>query len=747
MSNVKEVARVCGLCESTCGLLFTVDGPKVLEVRGNPDDVFSKGFICPKGASHGALASDPDRLRAPMVRENGRLIKTTWDHAFALIAERLADVRNRHGRNSVAFYRGNPMAHTISRPFVAAVTPMLSPNVYSAMTADTAAMFVACSAVFGNAAARPVPDIDRTDLLVILGANPMESNGSVCTAPDFPGRLRALKSRGGRLVVVDPRRTRTAKVADEYLAIIPGADSFLLLALVHELIKHRTVLPVVPRVSPRQMDELAALVSGFSPVAVEQTTGISAERIRALAEDIRSARTCAVYGRIGVSTAEDASLASWLIQVINIITGNLDSVGGSMFPRQPTRPTYQVDRPFVRGDRHSRVRGLREVAGEFPMATMADEILVPGEGQIRALFTIAGNPGRSAPNGPRVAEALADLDLLVCIDPYINETTRHADVILPPPPSLTSRHYDWLMIGMSVRTVLRYSERVVDLPPDALSEVEILSHIAVMLGDGLENVSAAEWRQSFIDKVVADAVIQQESPVFGAEPAKVIELLEGDDDERYLDLLLRLGPFGDGFGSRPGGVTLSKLKENPNGMDYGPMVPRIDEMLLHEDGQYDLVPADLMGEALKLRLKLDAERSPFLLIGRRDLRSSNSWLHNIPQLVAGKDVCTLLMNTADAIRLELGFGEMVTLVGPRGEVDVQVEITEDIREGVVSLPHGWGHPEILGGQRTAASTRGVSVNDLTDERVLDALSGNAVFSGIPVTIRRIGRQSSQLRGR
>ncbi|MEV4257274.1 molybdopterin-dependent oxidoreductase, partial [Spirillospora sp. NPDC049652] len=437
--------RTCPLCEALCGLELTLDdADRITSVRGDRDDPLSAGFLCPKGATLGRLDGDPDRLDAPMLRgDRDDWAEVGWDEAFAAARDRLAEIIDRYGRDAVAVYVGNPAAHSVAGPLYgsALIKALGTRNVYTASTADQMPKHVSCGHLFGDPLAIPVPDLDRTDHLLMLGANPLESNGSLCSAPDFAGRLKAVRARGGRVVVVDPRRTRTAALADEHLFIRPGTDAHLLMALVHTLFAEElTALPA--HVPLNGLEELRALAVGFSPERVAPVTGIPAETVRRTARELAAAGRAAVYGRIGTCTQEFGTLASWLVDVLNILTGNLDRPGGAMFPRAAHMPVYRRRRPFTTGRWRSRVRGLPETMGELPVATLADEIETPGEGQVRALVTVGGNPVLSAPDGARLDGLLPTLDLMISVDPYLNETTRHAHVVLPPPRPAQTPHYD-----------------------------------------------------------------------------------------------------------------------------------------------------------------------------------------------------------------------------------------------------------------------------------------------------------------
>ncbi len=742
MTEPRIAHRICPLCEAMCGMTIHLVDDRAEQVRGNDGDLFSGGFICPKGTNFGALDSDPDRLTVPLVRRDGRLVEVTWDEAFAAVREGFARVRAEHGPGAFALYRGNPSAHTFAGfPLGRALGAALGSeaHLYTASTADQMPTHVAAGMIFGSPMAIPVPDIDRTDYLLILGANPMVSNGSLMSAPDMPGRLRALRARGGRLTVVDPRRTDTARRSDRHLPIRPGTDPYLLLALIQVLAAEDRIRLGAAAGLVDGIDDLLALAAPFTPEAVEDVCGVAAGEIRSVARELSDASSAAVYSRIGVCTVEHGTVSNWLVMALNVLTGNLDRPGGVMFPVHPTRPAYLPEQPFRMGRRHSRVRGLPEVIGEFPVATMADEMETPGEGQLRALVTIAGNPVLSAPNGERIGRALAGLDFMVSVDPYLNETTRHAHVILPPPRPLQSGHYDWLLSAFTVRAVIRFSPPAVPLEPGQLSEADILVRLTALAATGEDTPAAqAAVGDRLVDGLLAKSVTLPGSPVQGRDPADVRAQVTGETVvERHLDVLLRVGPFGDGFGANPEGLTLERLRAHPEGIDFGPMVPRLTEVIAHTDGRIALCPAVLLAQAELLAGELSS-RLPtadgMVLIGRRALRSNNSWMHNLPNLVGGSNRCTLQLSPQDAVRLGIGDGDKVRVRSAVGEVVVPAEHSDAIRSGVVSLPHGWGHdvPDVA--MDVARAAGGVNANALTDDSVLDAICGNAVFNGVPVVV-------------
>jgi anaerobic selenocysteine-containing dehydrogenase len=736
--------RTCPLCEATCGLAITTRGREITGIRGDDDDVLSHGYICPKGPALAALDTDPDRLRVPMVRRDSTWHEVSWDDAFAEIDRHLPRILKDHGRDAVAVYMGNPSAHNLQLMLYprALLRALGTRNVYSASTVDQMPKQVSAGLMFGTALSVPVPDVDRTDYLLILGADPLVSNGSLMTAPDMKGKLRAIRARGGRVVLVDPRRSRTAAEASEHHFIRPGTDAHLLMGIVHVLFAENLVRLGSLAEHTAGVDEVATLARDWTPEVAARACGIPADVIRTIARDLARTERAAVYGRIGTCTQEFGTLASWLVDVINVLTGHLDREGGAMFTKAAAGATNTRGVPGrgkgVRfGRRQSRVRGLPEVFGELPVACFAEEIETPGDGQIRALITIAGNPALSNPNGGRLAKALASLEFMVSCDIYLNETTRHANVILPGLSPLESPHYDLALWQLAVRNIANYSPPTFAPPADRPAEWQtMLKLAAIVMGQGAD--ADANQVDDFVARQqVEEAVGAPGSPIAGRDPDEILAALAPRrGPERLLDLMLRTGPYGDGFGAKPDGLTLTVLEENPHGVDFGPLAPRIPEVLRTPTGKIELAPPTLVADVARLRTALERPAPSMMLIGRRDLRSNNSWMHNVENLVRGKDRCTLLIHPTDATRLALDDGDTACVRSRVGVVLVPVEVTDAIMPGVVSIPHGWGHDAEGTRMRVAREHAGVNTNLLADEAAFDPMSGNAVLNGIPVSVER-----------
>ncbi|MFM9494833.1 molybdopterin oxidoreductase family protein [Streptomyces galilaeus] len=741
----RTALRICPLCEATCGLTLTIEGTRVTSARGDRDDVFSNGFICPKGASFGAVDGDPDRLRTPLVRRDGELREATWTEAFDAVAAGLRPVVERHGPHAVGMVLGNPNVHTMAGALYPTVllAALGTRSLFTASTVDQMPKHVSSGLLFGDANAIPVPDLDHTDHLLLIGANPLESNGSLCTAPDFPGKLKALKARGGTLTVIDPRRTRTAKLADRHLAIRPGTDALLLAAMAQVLFEEGLV--DLGGLSPQVqgIDELRDAVGDFTPESVEAACDVDAALVRTLARELAAAPTAAVYARIGSCTVPHGTLASWLVDVLNILTGNLDRPGGALFPQAATDRTPRPAGPgrgFALGRWHSRVSRHPEAKGELPLSALAEEIdTATDEGTpVRALITVAANPVLSAPDGDRLDKALDSLDFMVSVDPYLNETSRNADVVLPPPPPSQSPHHDFAFNTLAVRNQVRYSRPAVPLEPGRMAETEILARLTLAV-TGMHGADPSAVDDLVIGQTLGKAVQEPHSPVHGRDPEELAAQLAGESGpERRLDLMLRLGPYGDGFGAHPEGLGLERLLAHPHGIDLGPLRPRLPQPLKTRSGKIELLPQPIADDLPRLRRAAAERPTGLVLVGRRHLRSNNSWMHNIPALTGGTNRCTVQVHPEDAERLGLRDGEPVRVKGAGGEVTAPAEVTDGVRRGVVSIPHGWGHDRPGTRLSHASTDPGVNVNQLLDGSLLDPLSGNAVLNGVPVELSPLG---------
>ena len=733
--------RTCPLCEAMCGLRVHVESGRVAKIRPNPDDVWSKGHICPKGTTLGDLHHDPDRVRRPLVKEDGVFREASWEEAFARCAEGLQGVIARHGAAAVAPYVGNPTAHnySLSRYVPAFIAMAGLPVTYSPGTVDQWPKNLTCALMFGGMWAFPAPDLDRCEHLLVMGANPHASQGSLLAAADVLGRFDAIRERGGRVVVIDPRRTGTVRHASEWVPIRPGADAALLLAMTHVLFAEDRVDLGHLEGRVAGVDAVRDLAAPWTPERVQGVTGIDAETIRRLARDLAEAERAAVYGRIGLCNQEFGTLASWLVDVLNVLTGNLDREGGAMWANPiawslTSLPNPEFAEGFTFHRWRSRVRGAPEVLGQVPVSCMAEEIATEGEGQLKALITIAGNPVLSSPGADRVDEALPLLEFMVSVDNWVNETTRHADVILPGLSSMEQPHYDELLWSWAVRNCGKWNPALFEAG-DRPAEWEILLTLAALCqGADPESVDTAALDQLFFAGLVAGLTQMPGSRIAGRDPEEIVAATAGTGPDRLLDFTIRTGPWGDRMGADPDGLTLERLAAHPDGIDKGPMTPRLDEVLATPSGRIELAPTYITDDLPRLVAALERETPSLVLVSRRDIRSNNSWMHNVSGLVSGRDRCTLLVHPDDAERSGLEDGKPARIRSGVGELVAPTRVTDEMMPGVVCLPHGWGHDKPDARLSVAAEHAGVCNNVLAPGDFVDVPSGNAAVNGIPVEI-------------
>jgi anaerobic selenocysteine-containing dehydrogenase len=724
MSNEERTHyRTCHLCEAICGIEIRLRGNEIVSIRGDEADPFSRGHICPKAVAIKDIHEDPDRLRHPVRRNGNSWERISWDDALDEVAGRLVDIQAKHGNHSVATYFGNPQVHSYGALLggTQLARALRTHNRFTATSVDQLPHHFAAYFMYGHQLLIPVPDLDRTQFLLAIGANPVVSNGSLMTAPDVANRLKAIRRRGGRIVVIDPRRTETAGLADEHHFIRPGSDALFLLAILNVIFGEGLARPGRLASAAQGMETVEQLCAGYPPERVAQATGIGAEHIRLLARSFAAAESAVCYGRMGASTQLFGALAQWLIQVLNFVTGNLDRVGGAML----TRPAFDaiglasgMGQRGAFNRRQTRVRALPEFGGEFPVAALAEEILAPGKGQIRALVTSAGNPVLSTPNGPHLEKALENLEFMVSVDFYINETTRHANIILPPTFALERDHYDMIFHAIAIRNTARYSQPLFAPGPDARHDWQIFGELTRRL-ESRDPKRRGSWRKRLVSRWMTP--------------------------RRSLALGLRLGSYGPGWNPVAKGLTLGRLARQPHGVDLGPLEPCLPKRLGTADKSIQLAPPPLLADIARLNALLaPGDGKPtgeLLLIGRRDLRTNNSWMHNSRRMVKGPQRCTLMMHPQDAARRGMSNGSLARVASRVGQVEIPVEITEELMPGVVSIPHGWGHHRPGTQQAVASGHAGVSVNDLTDETAIDALCGNAALNGIPVSVQPAQRNA------
>ncbi len=710
---MKTAHATCHLCEACCGLTVDIDGGRVTRIRGDERDPLSRGHLCPKGVALADVQHDPDRLRTPLRRRGDDWEPVGWEEAFDDVVDRLAAVQRAHGRDAVGLYFGNPVGHSYGAMLYgfAFMEALKTRNVYSSQSIDALPRLLTSFQLYGSQAVLPIPDLDRTQFLLVLGANPVVSNGSVMTAPDARRRLQDLRARGGRLVVVDPRRTETAALADTHHFIRPGTDALLLLAMLHTLETEGLLRPTALDDVLEGRERLLALARPFAPERVAAATGIGAAEIRQLARDFAAAPSAVCYGRLGTCTQAFGTTTSWLVDALNLVTGNFDRPGGAMFAAAAVDLPALAQRIGQRGHYarwRSRVGGLPEFNGELPVAAFADELETPGPGQIRALVLHAGNPVLSLPNGRRLDAAFGKLDFVVAVDIYLNESTRHAHYILPPAFGLENDHFALLFHALSVRNTVKFSPALLDAGPGARHDWEILLALTTRL-------LARRGLRGSLMAAGAEAVL-------------------GRGPRRLLDVLLRTGAYGKGFLPFKKGLSLAALEAEPHGIDLGPLTPRLRGLLAGR--KIDLAPALFAADVPRVEAHLQAAAGELVLIGRRSLRSNNSWMHNSQRLVKGPARCTLLVHPDDARRRGLATGDRVRIASRTGAIEAPCEVSDEVMPGVVSLPHGWGHGRPGARLAVAAAHAGVSVNDVTDETRYDPISGASDVNGLPVTVTR-----------
>ncbi|GGZ00790.1 molybdopterin-dependent oxidoreductase [Novosphingobium colocasiae] len=748
-ADIRVHGRICPFCEQNCATEVTFDhtAGKVVSIRGDKQDPLSQGFVCPKAVAVKDLHHASDVLTGPMIRRNGQFEPASWDEALDYAANRLQAIQAEHGRDAVGLFFGTSIAHIPGFAFYTGplLNALQTRQIYSTSSIDCHPHFLAAMSMFGGFTSFPVPDIDRSDYFVLIGANPLQSNGSFMTAPGVPRRLKAIQERGGKVVVIDPRRTETARMADWYLSIEPGGDAALLLAIVRTLFDEGLVQPGHLTPFLKGVDALRAMAQDFAPERVGPAVGIPAEDIRTLAREIAAAPRACLYGRIGSAMQRFGSLTNWLINAINILTGNLDREGGPMFPQGVFEGVIMSDRcrdgqlPYDRW--RSRVSNWPEMAGQFPAALMVEEMETPGEGQMRALVTMGANPALSSPNGGgRLSQAMSKLDFMLSFDIFINETTRHADVILPSPPHLSHSDFMVFFTFLTVRDYIKYAPPVFEAPSGALHDSEI---ICELIGR-LTGQSAAAADDQALRMLVDQLRDQGNAVIAGLSFEQIVQHVGSEPGEdRMLDVLLRSGAYGDHFGDRPDGLTLERLKAMPHGVDFGAMEPRIDKVLHLPDGKIDLAPTVITDDLARLEAWVDGERDASLrLMGRRQVRTCNTWLHNFPSLAKGPELCVLLMHPADAAERGIPDGARVRVRSRTGTVEVPVHLSDEMRRGNVSLPHGWGHDEDVPGQLHAKARPGVNSNHLADHTLLDAPSGNVNLNEIPVEVELLATESA-----
>lgn len=715
-SQLKSHYRTCTLCEAMCGIKIELDGEKILSIKGDKEDSFSQGHICPKAIGLQDLYNDKDRLTMPVKKVEGEWVEISWKAAFKEVAKNLKSIQSKHGKNAVGVYLGNPTVHNVEAMIngPAFFNLLKTRNRYAATSVDQLPHHLAAMLMFGHPLLIPIPDIDHTDYMVILGANPVVSNGSIMTAPNVKKRLKAIQKRGGQFITIDPRFTETSAIADQHLFIKPGTDAYLVMAMINILFEKGLVESKKLASHIEGVETVQTLVKDYTAESVAEKTGISSENIEKLVEEFCQADSALLYARIGVSTHEFGSLVNWLTCVFNILTGNMDSQGGMMFPN-PAIDLVGFKKPKVKkfGRFHSRISQYPETIGELPVVALAEEILTEGKDQIKAMVVAAGNPLLSTPNNKLLTKAFKTLDFMLSVDFYINETSRHANVILPPPTPLERPHYDLIFNHLAVRNHAKYSEALFDKKAGSLSESEIYWGLTqAMAPKGLKAQSKTWMRLQVMKWLGTKGVINKG---------------------------LKAGPYGKQKNSLVKNLDIKQLMKHDHGLDLGELTPCFPEKILTKNGKINLAPKEFVDDLVRLEKHLSNKPNPqsMLLIGRRDARTCNSWMHNSYRLVKGKERCVAHINQLDAENLKIVNGQLIKVNSRVGEIKIPVEITETIMPGVISIPHGWGHGQEGTKMSIANAHSGVSINELTDEKFVDELTGNAALNGVPVEVASI----------
>ena len=702
MKDTQIHYRTCNLCEAMCGLEIKHDGNEIFSIKGDKNDVFSKGHICPKALALKDLYQDKDRLKTPLKKTVSGWQEISWEQAFDEVVKNINAIQTKHGNNAVGIYRGNPNVHNLGLMLYgsAFIKSLQTQQKYSATSVDQLPHHIASLMMFGHQLMIPIPDIDHTDFMLIIGGNPAVSNGSMMTAPNFSGRLKAIQKRGGKFMVIDPRFTETAKIADTHFFINPGKDAFLLLALIHVIFNEKLENLGTLASHANGLEKIKTMALDYTPENVAESVGISAKEIKTIAREFATAKTAVCYGRMGVSVQEFGGVCQWLINTLNTITGNVDSKGGALFTLPAIDLVGMATKTGRTGSfnrRQSRVHKLPDFAGEYPVATLADEILTAGDGQIKAMITIAGNPVLSTPNGKHLEKALESLDFMVAIDIYLNETSKHADLILPSTTGLETAHYDLIFHQLAVRNTSKYNEALFERTEEQRHDWEILNALTERM-TGLKNPATPEI---------------------------------------MLDYLFGNSPYKDQ------GISVKKLKENPHGIDFGALKPCLPERLFTTDKKIELAPELFTNDMIRLQKEFNTPKAdkstelPFALISRRHLRNNNSWMHNSAVLMTGRERCTLLINPVDAQKLQIENHQKVRVTSNISSVQISIEISDEMMQGVVSIPHGFGHHRKGINIKLAQENAGVSINDLTDNKSIDLLTGNANLSGTNVKIEAL----------
>ncbi|WP_339769154.1 molybdopterin-dependent oxidoreductase [uncultured Paraglaciecola sp.] len=711
----------CTLCEAMCGIEVTIQDREILSIAGDKKNPFSEGHVCPKAAAMKDLYDDPQRLRQPMRKTASGFEPISWDEALDTVATRLHAIQNQHGNDAVGVYLGNPNAHNMGSilfgPYF--YRALNTHNRFSATSVDQLPHHIVSRQMFGHQLQIPIGDIDHTDYFMIIGGNPLASNGSIMTVPHIKRRLKGIQKRGGKVVVIDPKKSETADISCDHHFIKPGSDALLMLAMLNTMFAKNLVDADELLTHAPDLLQVESFVKDYPPERVAERVGISADEIETMVIEFCAAGSAICYGRMGASVQTFGTLTQYLIMLFNMLSGNLNRRGGMMFT-QPAADALPHSGRGTLGKYFSRVRNLPGFAGEYPVAALSEEITTPGEGQIKAMVIGGGNPVLTTSNGKQLDKAFEQLDFVVAVDFYVTETSRHADIILPPVTALERDHYDVVFHNFAVRNSAKFSPALFAQPAETKTDWQIYLGLAER-----------------IDKLNGKAT-EHYAALWHKEPTGVI------------DDMLKSGRYANGEYN----LSIQTLREQPHGIDLGPLQPELPGAIYHGDKKIDMAFDYFMGDLPRLEKHFFSDESPLdqhnsdtlYLIGRRHLKSNNSWLHNSPRMMKGLSSdkkgqnprCSAQLHPDDAARFSIQDGQLISVTSRVGQVEIVAELTDKIMPGVISIPHGWGHNKAGSSWKLAEQHSGVSVNDLTDEMCLDELSGNAVLNGVPVTIAALG---------
>ncbi|MBL4606379.1 MAG: molybdopterin-dependent oxidoreductase [Pseudomonadales bacterium] len=773
MENNNTHLQICNLCEAMCGLKIQTRNGKVTSIKGNPDDLFSKGHMCAKALALKDIHEHKDRLRQPMRRTPQGWEPISWEAAFKEIEENLGATKKKYGNDSIALYLGNPRGHHHGSLLTSILLrkSLNSKNCFSVASSDHLPHMLAAYTLFGHMAMLPVPDIDRTDYLLCFGANPVVSNGSIMGAPYIKKRLKALQDRGGTITTIDPRKTETGEMANKHIYIYPGQDAYLLLSMIYFIFKNKWLDQGEWQSYTHGIDELRQLIQAFDIDKMAVQTGIEIGLIESLTLEFTTSKRALAYGRFGVCTQKHGAVNAWLIYVLNIITGNLDQAGGLMFPRPAV--DLALLSAIINEDGgfdafQSKQWHLPSFDSEIPVVEMADEMLGSHPGAIKAFINVSGNPVLSTPDGKKLEKALGQLDFMVSVDGFINETNRFAHIVLPPTSALERSEYNMMCNLTAVRNNARYSGPLFSPPDDAKHDWQIFLQLSGILNReySLRSISlrlvAYLFKQLEPDGVL-DLMLKlgpygttfrrKRLPKTFKEDEKInkIPMLSrtnlANKIQYKLQLLFKVSPLSKRIDWNSENsdlerkifpLTLKQLKSKPNGIDLGAMNPSLPERLFTRDKTINLIPdiyqSELKGINKNFSARIALTENEFYLVGRRTPRSMNSWLNNIERLTKGRPANTLLMNQESAHSLNLKEGDRVRLESNQQFIVVVVELCSSIMKGVISLPHGWGRDMHAGESEVADDSSKASFNDLTSNKDFDSLSGVSVLSGFIVKV-------------